>query len=250
MRRSSHDYPHLVQRWRALARGSGLRLTAIAMADGFPVYCVRSPVLGRRPGLYVSAGIHGDESASTEGLLAWAQRFESQLRHLPLLLFPCLNPWGLVMNRRSDAAGNDLNRMFHAGEHPTVAAVMKTAEPYSFESAMLLHEDYDAHGIYLYELSRSPSVGDAILRAAEMVIPRDPRSKVDGRRARQGILRPTLSLKRFAAIGHPEAVWLHLRGCRRSITFETPSEASLEARAEAHALAMEQMVALFSAHAS
>jgi len=250
MRRSSHDYTYLMQRWRAVARGSGLRLVQIATVDGFPLYCLKSPALGHRSGLYLSAGIHGDESAATEGLLAWAQRFQSQMRHLPLLIFPCLNPWGLVMNRRSDAVGNDVNRMFHGDEHPTAAAVRETAAPYAFDSAMLLHEDYDAQGVYLYELTKRPAFGDAILGAVEALIPKDQRSRVDGRRARDGILRPRFSVKRFAEMGHPEAVWLHLRGCARSITFETPSEASLEVRREAHAVAVARMVELWSMPAS
>ena len=244
MHRSSHDYHYLTQRWRALARGAGLRLVLIATVDGFPVYCLKSPALGHGGGLYLSAGIHGDESASTEGLLAWAQRSQAQLRHLPVLVFPCLNPWGLVMNRRSDAGGNDVNRLFHSDQHPTVAAVRETAGPHTFDSAMLLHEDYDAQGVYLYELSKRASVGESILSAAGAVLPKDPRPRVDGRRARDGILRPRLSLSRFAEIGHPEALWLHLRGCARSITFETPSEASLEKRVEAHAVAVARMVEL------
>jgi protein MpaA len=244
MRRSSHDYRYLVQRWRALARRAGVRLLSIASVDGFPLYCVKSPALGDAGGLYISAGIHGDESASTEGLLAWAERSADRIRRLPVLIFPCLNPWGLVMNRRSDAAGNDINRMFHADHHPTAVAVKQTAGPHAFDSALLLHEDYDAQGVYLYELSKSPSLGGLILEAASSVIPRDPRNRVDGRTARNGILRPSLSLKRFAEIGHPEAVWHHLRGCTRSITFETPSEASLDARIQAHAVAIERMVEL------
>jgi protein MpaA len=244
MQQSSHDYRHLIQRWRILARRMGLRLQTIAKVDDFPVYCLQSPALESAPGLYLSAGIHGDESASTEGLLAWAQGAALELGRLPLLIFPCLNPWGLVMNRRSDASGNDLNRMFHGDHHPTVAAVRRVSAPYAFESAMLLHEDYDARGVYLYELSRKPQLGDSILSAAGRVIPRDQRPKVEGRRARNGIVTPRFSLKRFEKMGHPEAVWLHLRGCSRSITFETPSEAALEARIAAQTAALERMVEL------
>ncbi len=244
MQRSSHDYRHLAKRWRNLCHRLGLRLEPIATADDFPVYCVRSPGLGSNRGLYLSAGIHGDEPASTEGLLEWAERAGEQLRRLPVLIFPCLNPWGLVMNRRSDASGNDLNRLFHASHHPTVAAVRRVSEPYAFESAMLLHEDYDAQGVYLYELSRHSPVGESILTAAGAIIPRDQRLWVEGRRANKGIVATRFSSKRYGRIGHPEAVWLHLRGCPRNITFETPSEAGLESRIEAHAAAVLRMVEL------
>ena len=244
MRTSCHDYPSLIARWRALARASGLRLLKIAQVDGYPVYCIKTPALSTAPGLYLSAGIHGDEPASTEGLLAWAQSQQASLRGLPLLLFPCLNPWGLARNQRSDAAGNDLNRMFHLETHPTTAAVRRVAGPHCFSAAMLLHEDYDALGIYLYEHSRTPPFGELILQAAESVIPRDPRSKIDGRSAGQGVLRPRLSPKKFEKIGHPEAVWLHLSGCRRSVTFETPSEMALELRIRAQMAAIGRIVEL------
>lgn len=247
MDRSSHDYEFLMRRWRIVAKRVGLGLFRIATVDGFPVYCLKSPALGGRGGLYFSAGIHGDESASTEGLLEWAHRVDSGLRTLPLMIFPCLNPWGLVMNRRSDAAGNDLNRLFHQEIHPTVSAVRSVAAPHAFDAAMLLHEDYDARGIYLYELAGRQLFGDSILSAASAVIPRDRRLKVDGRRVRDGIVRVRFSLKRFEKIGHPEAVWLHLRGCGRSITFETPSEVSLESRAAAHVAALDRLVHLWTA---
>ncbi len=244
MRSSCHDYPRLIARWRALARASGLRLLAIAQVDGYPVYCLKTPALSTAPGLYLSAGIHGDEPASTEGLLAWAQNHQASLRGLPLLLFPCLNPWGLARNQRSDASGNDVNRMFQGDIHPTTAAVRREVRPHRFSAAMLLHEDYDALGIYLYEHSRTPPFGELILQAAEALIPRDPRPKIDGRSARQGILRPRLSLKRFEEIGHPEAVWLHQIGCRRGVTFETPSEMALELRIQAQVAAIGRIVEL------
>jgi protein MpaA len=242
MQQSSHDYGHLMRRWRSLVRQCRLQIDVITRVDNFPVYCVRSPALAGRPGFYLSAGIHGDEPASTEGLLAWAQRVGSGMERLPVLIFPCLNPWGLVMNRRSDASGNDLNRLFHADHHPTVAAVRRVSEPYAFESALLLHEDYDARGVYLYELSKHSSIGDAILSAAATVLPRDPRPRVDGRRSRNGIVATRFSTSRYGLIGHPEAVWLHLRGCPWCITFETPSEAGLDLRIDAQVAAIARMV--------
>ncbi|RFC46080.1 MAG: Succinylglutamate desuccinylase / Aspartoacylase family protein [Verrucomicrobia bacterium] len=244
MHRSSHDYTHLIGRWRVLASSLGLRLSLIAKVDGYPIYCVKSARLRSAPGVYLSAGIHGDEPASTEGLLAWAEGNPVCLREMPFLIFPCLNPWGLVRNKRSDASGNDVNRTFQGDEHPTSAAVRRVAEAHRLAAAMLLHEDYDAHGIYLYE-QRQPSLfGELILQAAETFIPRDTRTRVDGRKAREGILRPRLSAKLFEKGGCPEAVWLHLRGCRRTVTFETPSEMSLEARTLAQVAAIERLVDL------
>lgn len=239
---SCHDYEQLIRRWRAVARVAGLRLHAFVEVDGFPLYCLRTSALRERGGVYVSAGIHGDEPASCAGLILWAERHAAVLRRLPLLIFPCLNPWGLVGNLRKDAEGNDVNRMFHLEIHPTVAGILQVCEGTEFGSAMLLHEDYDAHGIYLYEHSKGPVCGGKILEAASSCIARDLRANIDGRRARQGLLRPRLRMEHFNKNGHPEAIWLHRRGCRRTITFETPSEAALQLRCEAHVAALSALV--------
>ena len=71
---------------------------------GYPLYYLEthSPS-AHAPRIYLSAGIHGDESASTEALLAWAENNSETLQSLQLLIFPCLNPWGLVHNKRGDA---------------------------------------------------------------------------------------------------------------------------------------------------
>ena len=106
----SHNYKFLIQRWRSVCRTSGLRISKVAEIDGFPCYEIYSPVLHSQNTIYLSAGIHGDETGSTEGLLAWAESNLSTLRSLPLLIYPCLNPWGLENNSRFDAIGVDLNR--------------------------------------------------------------------------------------------------------------------------------------------
>jgi hypothetical protein len=137
-----------------------------------------------------------------------------------------------------------LNRLFHNDAHPTAAAVRRLAEGHQFEAAMMLHEDYDALGVYLYEHCKDQPLGELILEAAELVIPRETRTRVDGRKAKNGVLKPRILLKKFEAMGHPEAVWLHLKGSRRSVTFETPSEWALESRVRAQMAAIERLVQL------
>ncbi len=244
MGKSCHDYRTLAKRWRAVSRDSGIALRTIAKADGFPVFCMASPALGSRSAIYLSAGIHGDEAGATEGLIAWAEARRKTLATLPVLMFPCINPWGLFNNRRSDMAGYDLNRMFHKNQHPTIAAVQKAAQPYHFSSALMLHEDYDDDGIYLYEHHTTSPAGPLLLDVAEREIPRDPRTRIDGRRVKNGLLSPRLSPGALRKVGHPEAIWLHLHKCGRSITFETPSEFALERRIAAQVAAIETLVAL------
>jgi protein MpaA len=98
----AHDYRFLIRRWRAVARKAGLSLRPLAQAGDYPLYFLRSKALQTSGGLYISAGIHGDEPAGTEALISWAEENAGRLNTLPLLLLPCLNPWGLINNRRHD----------------------------------------------------------------------------------------------------------------------------------------------------
>jgi len=239
----SHDYRVLVQRWRGLARSAGLRLQRIAMAGADPIFCLKTPTLAATGGLYVSAAIHGDEPASSEALITWAEKHARRLARWPLLLFPCLNPWGLRNNIRLDADGLDLNRAFHLEDHPVISAVKRAAAPHQFDLSVMLHEDYDGQGFYLYEIQRDrPYWGEDIVTAASGHIPVEPRTKVDAYKARSGVIRRRYDRARFERMGFPEAIWLHMEKARRALTVETPSEFAIEQRVKAHVAVLEECV--------
>jgi hypothetical protein len=243
MSHRAHDYRHLVERWRAVARRSGVPLRRLGKAGGYEHFYLRTPALGETGGIYFSAGIHGDEPGSTEALITWAERQGRKLRHLPLLLLPCLNPWGLVQNVRTNQEGADLNRSFHRTDLPVLEAVKRVVAGHRFAAAVMLHEDYDGQGIYLYEVQRvQPYWGEDLLSAARTHLPTDPRVWIDGRKAKKGIHRRRFDQKRFARIGYPEAVWLHLERSERTFTVETPSEFALERRVAAHVAVIEEVV--------
>ena len=243
MSHRAHDYRHLVERWRAVARKSGVPLRRLVRTDGYEHFYLRTPALAQTGGIYFSAGIHGDEAGSTEALITWAERQGKKLRHLPLLLLPCLNPWGLVGNIRLNPQGVDLNRSFHRTDLPVVEAVKRVVAGHQFDASVMLHEDYDGQGIYLYEVQRvQPYWGEALLKAARKHVPTDPRIWIDGRKAVQGIHRRRIDKKRFEQIGYPEAVWLHFEHSERTFTVETPSEFALERRVAAHIAVIEEVV--------
>ncbi|MDB6155166.1 MAG: putative deacylase, partial [Chthoniobacteraceae bacterium] len=176
-------------RWRALARAARLRLETLNVVGRTPVFFLRGGALQKEGGIYVSAGIHGDEAASTEALIVWAERNASRLRSLPLILFPCLNPWGLARNCRFDERGADLNRVFNLENTPMIENLKKVVAPYQFKLALMLHEDFDAQGLYLYEIEKEkPSLGEALLEAARPFIPIEKRPRVDGRKAIDGLI--------------------------------------------------------------
>lgn len=228
-----HDYPFLIRRWRSAARAAGLKMTAYARAGGFEVFRIVSRTLPTAGGLYLSAGIHGDEPAATEALLRWVETHPDLLRGVPCVIYPCLNPWGLVNNTRLDAECRDLNRTFQHDHVPHIQALKKFIEPLRFDLALSLHEDYDAHGVYLYELERHrPFWGEELLESARPFLPIEVRATIDRRRITlPGVLRRKIVLKKLPAI--PEAVYLHFYHSQRTFTFETPSEFALEQRVQA-----------------
>ena len=144
-----HNYPDLLRRWRKISRAAGLKMSKIISSDGLPVYEVRSPALTQTNGIYLSAGIHGDEAAGVEGLARWAQVNLTQLSSLPLIFFPCLNPWGLIHNSRNSQSGDDLNRSWGGSGNLLTSAVQNRIRGMSFQLSLNLHEDYEGNGVYL-----------------------------------------------------------------------------------------------------
>jgi hypothetical protein len=151
-----------------------------------------------------------------------------------MLIFPCLNPWGLINNVRVDPRGRDLNRCFNRKRVPQIRAQKKVLGKSRFDLALTLHEDFDARGLYLYEIpSIRPYWGEDILRAAASHIQPDPRSQIEGRRAKGGIIRKTITPDLMPE--WPEAFVLHFSHAARTFTIETPSECSLANRVAAQA---------------
>ncbi len=239
-----HDYRHLIARWRRVARAAGLKLEAFAQAGEFTVYALstRDYTDG---GLYVSAGIHGDEPAGTEGLLQWAETRLPALargrRTLPLLILPCLNPWGLVNNRRTTEHGKDLNRIFDQNKVPLIGKLKALLARRRFDFALNLHEDYDARGTYLYEIHRrAPDWGADLLAHCQTALPIESRRVIEGQSFRDGVLLRRRELENIPF--SPEAIHLYLHHAPHVITFETPSEFSLTRRVRAHVLLVEECV--------
>jgi murein peptide amidase A len=238
-----HSYENLMRRWKRVSRRAHLRWLGFARAGDFEVVCLKSSSLESSGGIYLSAGIHGDEPASTEGLCLWAELHASTLRQLPVIIFPCLNPWGLIHNQRNDEQGRDLNRCYHLDEPETIRAQKELIRSYTFRLGMCLHEDYDAQGVYCYEIKRPRSaLGPELLAAAGFYIPVDLRRTIEGRRAVQGwIARRYISSKfPFKA----ESMYLAENHSNRNVTFETPSEYDLVARIHAQVAAIQRAMEL------
>ncbi len=193
--------------------------------------------------VYISTGIHGDEPA---GPLAVRQLMLEQQwpEGIEITLVPCLNPEGFTANRRENAAGVDLNRDYRQTHSAEVAAHIRWLEQQpAFDMCLCLHEDWESHGFYVYELNPEsrPSLAEAMVAGVAKVCPIDQSETIDGRPARDGIIRPDLDPQTRPL--WPEAFWLLQHKTRLSYTLEAPSDFPLAVRVAALATGVKSALA-------
>jgi len=183
--------------------------------------------------IYLSAGIHGDEPASPLAALRLIQ--ENQWpENLDLWFCPCLNPLGFALNSRENAKGIDLNREYLKPVAEEIAAHIAWLDRQpNFDLCLLLHEDWESHGFYLYEQNpdNRRSIAEPVIEAVSKVCPIDPNELIEDRPAKNGIIRPNLDPRTRPQ--WPEAFFLITRKTRQSYTLEAPSDYPLETRVNA-----------------
>lgn len=200
------------------------------------------------PHIYLSAGIHGDEPAGVLALVYWLENFRSFFYPYRFSLIPVINPWGLKQNSRLNEQGIDLNRAFqdtNLSPIKEIRSFLETQGP--FNLSLLLHEDYDAHGVYLYETPANLKLGKKILDEVSKICLIENRPKIEGRKHNGGVLSRPLRKNRFEKMGYPEAVYLYFQlQCKKIYTIETPSEWDIEKRIQAHLTAINTALSLLS----
>ena len=180
--------------------------------------------------IYISTGIHGDEPA---GPLAVRQLLQENRwpGQVDVWLCPCLNPRGFELNRRENAEGIDLNRDYRHLEAAEVRAHIAWLQPQpDFDLTLCLHEDWEAHGFYLYELNpqHRPSYSRKMIDTVTKVCPIDPSPEIEGRAAQGGIINPDISPD--SRPQWPEAFYLLQNKTKQSYTLEAPSDFPLATR--------------------
>ena len=183
--------------------------------------------------IYLSTGIHGDEPA---GPLAMRQLIQENRwpENVSLWLCPCLNPAGFKLNRRENAEGRDLNRDYRHFKTAEVRAHVQWLECQpAFDVTFCLHEDWESHGFYLYELNpeHHPSPSRKMIEAVAEVCPIDLSPMIEGREAGGGLINPNLDPA--SRPEWPEAFWLLQNKTRLSYTLEAPSDFPLSVRVAA-----------------
>jgi len=201
---------------------------------------------GTNPRIYLSAGIHGDEPA---GPLAARKLIQANQwpDNLDLWFCPCLNPLGFVLNSRENSKGLDLNREYLKPVAAEITAHIAWLERQpNFDLCLLLHEDWESHGFYVYEQNPENrlSLAEPMVEAVSKVCPVDPSELIEGRPAKNGIIRPNLDPRTRPQ--WPEAFFLITHKTRQSYTLEAPSDYPLQTRVDALVAAVNIAVALIA----
>jgi hypothetical protein len=239
-----HHFETIRRRFLRACRALKWKTRILTRVDELPLYAAEGGE--GETHVYLSSGFHGDEPAGVEALLQFLESGAPQKFPFRWSLLPCVNPWGLQHNVRTDGRGRDLNRLFHRTDLPVIRAVRQWIEAQGLPHlALHLHEDYDAQGMYLYELDHTGKpIGPAMLQAAAADCPPDLRKNIEGSHAKQGWILRKIAPDFFDEIGWPEGPWLYVAGVERVITLETPSEFGIERRVKAHLRAIRKALDL------
>ena len=222
--------------WRAEQIEAGPDLT-------LPVFIRPATSPASKPvNIYISAGIHGDEPATP---LAARQLLRDNRwpASANLWMCPCLNPSGFIGNRRENEHGTDLNRQYLQPQaKETVAHISWLQTQPSMDLCLCLHEDWESHGFYLYELNPDglPSAAERVLKDVSRVCPIDSSETIEGRPAKNGLILPILDIR--TRLQWPEALFLITHKTRLCYTLEAPSDFPLRSRVEALVVAVRSAV--------
>jgi protein MpaA len=197
-----------------------------------------SPKSGRN--IYISAGIHGDEPSGPVSVLRFLE--ENRWPDANLWLVPCLNPTGFRRSTRENADGVDLNRDYRHITTPEVKAHTEWLQDQPpFDLTLLLHEDWEANGFYVYEVNPENrlSFAEPMVEAVSALCPIETAELVDNFTCNAGIIRP--AIKPEDRPQWAEAIYLIVNKSRQSYTVETPSDYPLASRVKAHVSALKRV---------
>lgn len=233
-------------------------IEAAALAEGWTVRHLSPAAAGTRPWfqraalsgagaprVYLSSGIHGDEVSGPLALFEMIRR-PAFFAAFNVTMFPILNPDGLAKNLRENAGGIDLNRDYRNSKSAEILSHIEALATLGrFDGAMMLHEDYEGIGAYLFELNDEdpPELGTKIIAAMGRHVPIDGRAEIDDFPAKGGVISRNDIVRLRGPIEErpewPEAIYLSVNHTRLSYTTETPKPFPIADRVAAQIAAVE-----------
>jgi hypothetical protein len=144
-------------------------------------------------------------------------------------MFPILNPNGLGRGSRKNRDEIDLNRDYRNSRSLETKSHIETLLNLGrFDASMMLHEDYEGIGAYLYEQNDTlhPGLGAKIIAAMGLHVPIDLRSEIEEAMARGGVISRRDLIATLGRLEErtewAEATYLTVYHTEVSYTIETP----------------------------
>ena len=200
------------------------------------------------PSVYLSSGIHGDEVSGPFALQEMLRKPDF-FASFDVTIFPMLNPDGLARGVRGNADGIDLNRDYRNSKSAEIVSHSEALKTLGrFNGAMMLHEDWEGIGAYLYELNDelAPPLGREMIAAMGRHVPIDQRPEIEEAPAYGGIISRRDLVAKHGPIEDrpdwPEAIYLGVHHTSLAYTTETPKPFPLAARVQAQIAAVETLL--------
>lgn len=220
----------------------------------YPFWMFTTPAGFGKKKVCLSAGIHGDEPAGIEAIIAFMEGLKQNtpfLEKYQFTLFPCINPFGYEFDLRENGEKADLNRQFNQTSPSREVYLLKQGiEGESFDLFYEFHEDKDSKGFYLYELSTEGSaLGNKIIERVRERCPINDDRKIEEMPSQGGVIYTSFETlgfwERITQIGGwPQAIFFAKRGTPVCITAETPIHIEMPTRVNTHLTAFETALSL------
>ena len=177
--------------------------------------------------LYLSSGIHGDETSGPHTLINLLKEPEF-FNSLDVTIFPILNMYGHLHNQRHNAKDVDLNRDFKHKRHQETKNHLKLMEN-DYDIALCLHEAKDADGVFIYKPNKNKIIDmlEDILNSMTKYMRIDKRHNIMKSKIEPGIFKDV----KYKEVHMTEAVYLADRGVD-AFTIEVPHDRPMHQREE------------------
>ena len=136
--------------------GTGLAVSELGRVqyDGvwFPVQVVRRIQHDARSRLCVFSGVHGNEPASVEAAVRFAELLGTDPSLFPrynITVVPLINPWGWARNLRRNGTNQDINRTFYATPSPEGEMIKPLLRVEGCDVVIDLHGDHVKRPFYI-----------------------------------------------------------------------------------------------------
>jgi hypothetical protein len=153
------------------------------------------------------------------------------------------------VGKRENADGLDLNRDYRNTKSSEIQGHIEVLTTLGhYDAAMMLHEDYEGVGAYIFELNSGlpPGLGKKIISSMGNHLPIDLRPTIDDVKACEGVLTREDLVELHGRIEDrelwPEAIYLAVNHTNVTFTTETPMPFPINQRVAAQVAAVERLL--------